>query len=191
MKWTTFSIFCIFYLTLLLFADRRQAVAPVAHEFSAAYDLSRENTVLHAPSEVQANGWNAAQIPTERLVVPLIMIRSTATGKITMREVAGFEKAHGVIPPGALIVTTAAGASFDFESLRFLSEGRGAFGIGGIGRVDFVSNAPFIAAKGMYVIENLQLPEKVASGAIVTVAPEKSNANVAPVRLIALERTAQ
>lgn len=191
MKWTTFSIFCIFYLTLLLFADRRHAVAPVAHEFSAAYDLSRDKTVLHAPSEVQANGWNAAQIPTERLVAPLIIIKASPTNQVTMREVAEFEKAYGMIPPGAFVVTNAEGASFDFDALRFLTEGRGAYGIGATGRVDFVSNAPFIAAKGMYVIENLTLPDHIGNGAIVTVAPEKSNASVAPVRLIALERAAQ
>jgi kynurenine formamidase len=188
MKWITFSIFCILYLTLLLFADHRQAAATINHEFAAAYDLSTEATVLHAPAEVQSNGWNAAQIPAERLVAPLILITPSATGNVGLREIVAFEKQNGVIPPGAFIVAKTAGANFDFDALRFLSEARGVYGLGAPGRVDFVSNAPFIAAKGMYVVENLSLPERVKNNAIVTIAPEKASAGVAPVRLIALER---
>jgi kynurenine formamidase len=189
MKWITFSVFCVFYLALLLFADHRPAAARIDHEFSAAYDLSTSTTLLHAPAEVQANGWTASQIPTERLVSPLIIVRPSPTGIVGLREVADFEKQFGTIPPGAFVVANSAPVAFDFEALRFLAEARCAYGIGANGRVDYVSSAPFIAAKGMYVVQDLALPKGVKSGAIVTIAPQKSDASVAPARLIALERS--
>jgi kynurenine formamidase len=191
MKWITFSIFCVFYLALLLFADHRHAATTINHEFAAAYDLSTETSVLHAPAEVQSSGWNAAQIPAERLVAPLILITPSATKNVGLREIVAFEKQNGVIPPGAFVVAKAAGANFDFDALRFLSEARGVYGLGAPGRVHFVSNASFIAAKGMYVVENLSLPERVKNNAIVTIAPKKVSVGVAPVRLIALERASK
>jgi hypothetical protein len=186
MKWTTFSIFCIFYLALMLFAERRPA--PAVHQFSAAYDLSNEMTVLHAPAEAQSNGWSAAQIPPQRLVAPLVRLEANSARQVTLREIVRYEKEHGAIPPGALIVSDGARVSFDFDALRFLAEGRDAYGIGATGEVDFVANAPFIAAKGMYVIDRVSLPANAKSGAIVTVAPEKSETAIAPVRLLALEQ---
>ena len=186
MKWTTFSIFCIFYLALMLFAERRPA--PVEHEFSAAYDLSNEMTILHAPAEVQSNGWTAAEIPPQRLVVPLVRIEPNANQQVTLREIVRYEKESGTIPPGALVVGQGQRVAFDFEALRFLAEGRGTYGIAATGEVDFVANAPFIAAKGMYVIDRVTLPAKVKSGAVVMVAPEKSQTAIAPARLIALEQ---
>lgn len=188
MKWITFSVFCVFYLALLLFADHRPAAARIDHEFSAAYDLSTPQTLLHAPAEAQSNGWNAAQIPAERLVAPLIILRPSPMGVVGLREIVDFEKQHGTIPPGAFVASSAAPVAFDFEALRFLVEGRNIYGIGANGRVDTVSSAPFIAAKGIYVVQDLALPSGVKSGAIVTIAPQKSEASVAPARLIALER---
>jgi hypothetical protein len=102
MKWTTFSIFCIFYLALMLFAERRPA--PALHQFSAAYDLSNEMTVLHAPAEAQDNGWTAAQIPPQRLVSPLVRLEADADLQVSLQEIVRYEKEHGKIPPGALIV---------------------------------------------------------------------------------------
>lgn len=187
MKWTTFSIFCIFYLALMLFAERRPA--PATHQFSAAYDLSNELTVLHAPAEVQGNGWTAAQIPPQRLVAPLIHLEAEANQQVTLREIVRYEKEHGTIPPGALIVVDAPRPSFDFDALRFLTEGRDVYGLAATGEVNFIANAPFIAAKGMYVIDRVSLPAAVKSGTVVTIAPEKSQTAIAPVRLIALEQT--
>jgi hypothetical protein len=186
MKWTTFSIFCIFYLALMLFAERRPA--PAVHQFSAADDLSNEMTILHAPAEVQSNGWTAAQIPPQRLVAPLVRLEAGANQQITLREIVRYEKKHGTIPPGALVVSEGERVNFDFDSLRFLAEGRDAYGIAATGEVDFVANAPFIAAKGMYVIDRVALPASVQSGAVVMIAPEKSQTAIAPVRLIALEQ---
>lgn len=188
MKWTTFSIFCTFYLALMLFAEHRPTAA-VGHEFSAAYDLSTESTVLHAPAEAQANGWTAAQLPAQCLVASLVILHQD--GLITLDHIAQYEKAHGAIAPGALVIADGHNVNFDFESVRFLAEGRGVYGLGAAGRVDFVSNAPFIAAKGMYVIENLTIPAELHSGAMVTIAPEKSNTAVAPARLLALERATE
>lgn len=187
MKWTTFSIFCIFYLALMLFAERRPA--PAVHQFSAAYDLSNELTVLHAPAEVQGNGWTAAQIPPQRLVSPLVRLEADANQQVSLREIVRYEKEHGTIAPGALIVVDAPHPSFDFDAVRFLAEGRDAYGLAATGEVNFIPNAPFIAAKGMYVIDRVSLPTSVKSGAIVTIAPEKSQTAIAPVRLIALEQT--
>ena len=189
MKWITFSVFCVFYLALLLFADHRHAASPIDHEFAAAYDLSTPTTVLHAPAEVQVNGWKASQIPTERLVSPLMILHPSPTGVIGLREIVDFEKQYGTIPPGAFVTSSSAPVAFDFEALRFLAEARNVYGIGANGRLDYVSNAPYIAAKGMYVVQNLALPKGLKSGAIVTIAPQKSDANVVPARLIALERS--
>jgi hypothetical protein len=191
MKWTTFSIFCVFYLAILLFAQHQRAATPINHEFSAAYDLSSADTVLHAPAEVQRNAWNAGTIPTERLVAPLILVPASPTGHVGLNEIVSFEKQHGTIPPGSFIAAKTSTVNFDFEALRFLAEARNIYGLGASGRVDYVSNAPFIAAKGMYVIERLALPEHVRSGAMVMIAPQKSDAAVAPVRLIALERASK
>lgn len=186
MKWTTFSIFCVFYLALMLFAERRPA--PAVHQFSAAYDLSNELTVLHAPAEVQGNGWTAAQIPPQRLVAPLVRLEADADQQVSLRDIVRYEKEHGTIAPGALIVVNAPHPTFDFDAVRFLAEGRDVYGLAATGEVNFIPNAPFIAAKGMYVIDRVSLPANVKSGAIVTIAPEKSQTAIAPVRLIALEQ---
>jgi kynurenine formamidase len=67
-------------------------------------------THLDAPIHFSEKGWTADQIPLERLVAPGVVVdvakQATADAdyRLTKDDVLAWEKAHGRIPPGAIVL---------------------------------------------------------------------------------------
>jgi kynurenine formamidase len=184
MKWKSFVIAWALALTLLLFAQRHSATAdhklyahiidlshtvsesapaPSAHVRNAA---SRNNifffdqhasTRMEAPAQVVRGMWSVDQIPSERLVRPLVIIdvhekvRSNPDYRLSMQDVADFEQNHGRIPGGAVVMAstgwddrwndsglyrnisvdgTAHFPGYTLEAAEFLVQARGIVGLG-------------------------------------------------------------
>jgi kynurenine formamidase len=81
--------------------------------FYAANTLSTPEhggTHLDAPRHFDENGWTTEQIPLDRLLAPAVVIDITARTsadrdyRLTRDDVLAFEKAHGAIPRGAIVL---------------------------------------------------------------------------------------
>ena len=78
-----------------------------ANEFCTA---EHGGTHLDAPLHFAEKGWSADEIPVERLIgrAVVVDIRSRASGdadaELTVEDLAGWERAHGRIPAGAIVV---------------------------------------------------------------------------------------
>ena len=184
MKWKSFVVAWTLALTLLLFAQRRSSSSehmPYAHIVDLSHAVSdsapetsahgtrissRNNyfvldqhaaTRLEAPSQLIRGMWSVDQIPSERLVRPMVVIdvhdkvRSNPDYRLSMQDVADFEQDHGRIPGGAVIMAstgwedrwndsdryrnvtpdgTAHFPGYTLEAAEFLVQARGAVGLG-------------------------------------------------------------
>ena len=67
-------------------------------------------THVDAPAHFTPGAWTAEQIPAERLVRPLIVLELAARAQhdadylVSLEDIADWEKQHGRIPPGAVVM---------------------------------------------------------------------------------------
>jgi len=178
-----FIVACILSLTLFLFAARRQNASGAAPEFRGTVDLTHAMsqqtfsrpvevadkyvagkklsdefvTYLEAPAHFTEGSWTVDQIPTERLIAPLVVIDISKEAlrnpdyQLSMEDVAAWEREHGDVPPGAIVMANTGWTDkwkspadyrnpdrsgdmhfpgFSFEAARFLIEARSIFGLG-------------------------------------------------------------
>lgn len=207
LKVQLFVVAATLSIAMLLFAAQRRDVGPpqfrsiidlTASNLSAGASASSQNTLLISPAKV-GGAWTVDSLPALRLVAPLAIIRAEhknfpdSESLVTMDDVASFERTHGAIAQGAIVLVTSnhAGATpiIHNDALHFLIEARNVVGIGNAGtQVVSADQNSYLAAKGIYQLENVAsislLPH---SGAIAVAAPQKiPGASESPVRLMAL-----
>lgn len=213
-------------------ANEYEAVEPMHIEPAATYEkngyMARTVTVpeqagthVDAPAYFIRGRWTADQIPAERLVRPLAVIDITAKVRnnpdyrLTLEDVAEWEKAHGHIAFGSVVMARTGwderwSSAKDYrnadaqgqphfpgislEAARFLVEGRQAVGLGidtmsvdGGGSKDF-SVHRYCEMHAVYQVENVaNLWQAPPAGATVVVAPAKiEGAAGAPARVMAM-----
>ena len=196
-------------IAILLFAAQKHNLG-TGPQFRAVVDLtaastlkvdlsSPGNTILVAPAKI-GGVWTVDTLPPTRLVAPLAVIEAQhknfpdSESLVTMNDVADYERDHGAVPQGALVLLTATQErtpQFSEDALHFLVEARNIVGIGNAG-TEVVSSTEnrYLADKGIYELENVaNLSLVPRSGVIAIAAPEKINgASEGPVRLMALVR---
>ena len=195
-------------IAMLLFAaQRREAQTP---QFRSIIDLtatsvssinsSFQGTLLVAPAKL-GGAWTVDSLPPLRLVAPLAVIQAErkhfpdSESLLTMDDIATYERIHGPVSQGAIVLLTSAhvgtAPEIDADALHFLVEARNIVGIGSAG-AQLVSSEqnPYLAKKGIYQLENVENLSLVPrSGAIAMAAPQKiPGASESPVRLMALVR---
>src|SRR5271170_305511 len=130
MKGRTFIVGCVLALALLVFAKRHQVAVPPP-EFRAVVDLTHSltgqcrgtqqartigaslpddfATRLDAPAEFARGLWTIDQIPSERLLAPLVVVEATAEAKanpdyqVSLEDIARWEEVNGAIPLNAVV----------------------------------------------------------------------------------------
>jgi kynurenine formamidase len=178
-------------------------------------------THVDAPAYFIKGRWTTDEIPAERLVRPLVVVdvtdkvKNDPDYKVTLEDLAAWEKAHGHVPFGSVVMARTGWDSrwvspndyrnpdasgrphfpgFTLEAARFLVEGRQAVGIGidtmsvdGGGSKDFMVHR-YCESRSVYQVENVaNLWRAPESGATVVVAPAKIEASAgAPARVIAM-----
>lgn len=195
-------------IAMILFAAQKRETAQP--QFRSIIDLtsssasgidltSAQGTTLVAPAKV-GGAWTVESLPTLRLVAPLAIIKAEhknfpdSESLVTMDDVASYEREHGAVAQGAIVLVTGKTGTTPIlsnDALRFLVEARNAVGIGNAGK-EIVSSQenPYLAIKGIYQLENVaNLDLLPRSGAIAVAAPQKiPGAAESPVRLMALVR---
>lgn len=194
-------------IAMILFAAQKRETAQP--QFRSIIDLtssasrmdltSAQGTTLVAPAKV-GGAWTVDSLPTLRLVAPLAIIKAEhknfpdSESLVTMDDVASYEREHGAVAQGAIVLVTGKTGITPIlsnDALRFLVEARNAVGIGNAGK-EIVSSQenPYLAIKGIYQLENVaNLDLLPRSGAIAVAAPQKiPGAAESPVRLMALVR---
>jgi kynurenine formamidase len=207
-------------LALFLFAQRHPEAAQ-SSSFRGVVDLTRTSegksqhdlsTRIDAPARFAKNLWTVDQIPAERLVAPLVVLdvsgatQQDSDHQISVDDVAGWERSHGPIPLGAVVIArtkqrsnfdnATRSSGFSAESAAFLVEGRNVTGLGTdapdleSGRTSEHGIDKYTLSHSVYVLKNVASLEQVpVSGAVVMVAPAKlAGRTQAPVRLLALLR---
>ena len=208
LKIQAFVVAATLSIALLLFAAQNhkihtgpefRAVVDLTASTSLRVDLNSRNTILVAPAKI-GGVWTVDTLPTTRLVAPLAVIEAQhknfpdSESLVTMNDVADYERDHGAVPQGALVLLTSKKEQtprFSDDALHFLVEARNIVGIGNSGTdVAPSTQDRYLATKGIYELENVaNLSLVPASGVIAIAAPEKINgANEGPVRLMALVR---
>jgi kynurenine formamidase len=218
MRIRSFIVAYALVLAILLFADRRPGsnredhyshvvdltAAPIAHVPRASASESRTHII--APGALIPGTWAAGQIPSDRLIAPLVVVDLNAPAigneaQLSLDDIAAWEGRHGMIPEGSVIAIRRTdaepAASTDFpiahDAAIFLIEGRSTIGFALDAPVDFSRDrtlAQQIALRGNYVVEGTagfaSLP---ATGSLIIVAPQKNkNPGSAPVRVLAMVR---
>jgi kynurenine formamidase len=180
-------------------------------------------THIDAPAHFAQGLWTVEQIPTERLVVPLVVIdvRKEATAnadyQLSIDDIAGWEKAHGQIPQGSVVIARTGWESrwksaqdyrnadakgvlhfpgYSEQAARFLVQGRNTIGLGiDTLSVDYGPSKDYPVHKytlshSLYHLENVaNLASAPESGATVVVAPMKlEGGSGGPVRILALTK---
>lgn len=196
-------------IAMLLFAARRHdsGAAPqyrTVMDLTASIAADRQNpaaqTTLVSPAAL-GGAWNLETLPSTRLIAPLAVIEAKhknfpdSESLITMDDVATYERLHGAVPQGAMILLASVKSGnnpvLNHDALHFLAEARNVEAIGGAGK-QLVSpdENSYIAQKGIYELENISnLAVVPRSNAVGVAAPEKiAGANQGPVRLMALVR---
>jgi kynurenine formamidase len=220
MRIRSFIVAYTLVLAILLFADRRPGANREDH-YSHVVDLtatpianaprataSESKTRIIAPSALIPGTWAAGQIPSERLIAPLVVmdLNAAALGneaQLSLDDIAAWEARHGMIPQGSVIAVRRAGTNSkpvpatDFpiahDAAIFLIEGRTTIGFALETPVDFSSDrtlAQQLALRGNYVVEGAgtfnSLP---ATGSLIIVAPQKNkHPGAALVRVLAMVR---
>ena len=178
-------------------------------------------THIDAPAHFARGSWTVDQIPPERLIAPLVVIdisgkvRTDPDHRLSVQDVADWEKANGQIPPGAVIMARTGWSArwnseteyrnadpkgvmhfpgYSLEAAHFLVESRSPLGLGiDTLSVDYGPSKDFevhqyTLAHGLYHLENVaNLDHVPESGAIALVAPMKlEGGSGGPVRIMAL-----
>lgn len=178
-------------------------------------------THIDAPAHFVQGLWTVEQIPTERLVAPLVVIdvrneaRANADYQVSVDDIAGWEKSHGPIPQGSVVIARTGWESrwrspqdyrhaddkgvlhfpgYSQEAAQFLVQGRNIIGLGiDTLSVDYGPSKDYPVHKytlshSLYHLENVANLENVPeSGATVVVAPIKlEGGSGGPVRILAL-----
>jgi kynurenine formamidase len=127
------------------------------------------------------------QITPDRFVVPVAVL-SSRNGQVGLEEVEDYERAHGPIPPGAMVALPMR-ADLRSDALEFLATGRRIYGLA-LDAHMHEKTALEAVNQGVYVVSQLGSMEQIpASGAIAVVAPVKApGATSAPARVYALLR---
>lgn len=181
-------------------------------------------THIDAPAHFAKASWTVDQIPPDRLIAPLAVIDVSAKCKnnpdylLSMEDVAAWEKSHGQVPPGAVVMARTGWAArwnsmsdyrgvagpggtmhfpgFSLDAAKFLVESRSIYGLG----IDTLGVDPgpsrdfpvhrYTAAHNIYHLENVaDLSAVPASGAILIASPAKlEGGSGGPVRIFALLR---
>jgi len=196
---------------LLLFAVRRHAPRP-ENRYSQVVDLTvrtlvktgteaRSGTRIISPAALVPGTWEAAQIPAERLIGPIVVMDLNASStQISVDDIANWESRHGNVPLGAIVairrVGTARSSTSDpfplsTDAAQFLMDARYTRG--------FVVETPAslgsdrklsrqIALHGNYVVEGAaRLAPLPITGSLIIVAPGKNGtAAESPVRVLAM-----
>ena len=142
MRIRSFIIAYALVLAILLFADRRPGSAPqdrYSHVIDLTVgDLTVDDLTLHdltdghatapralptesstriiAPGTLIPGTWTAGQIPSERLVAPLVVLDLDSgsspkeNSPISLDDIAAWESRHGMIPQGAVVAIRRLGA---------------------------------------------------------------------------------
>lgn len=202
-----FVVGAVLSIAMLLFAatHHENAAGP---QYKTVIDLSTSiptssqtlvpQTTLVAPAEL-GGAWNLETLPSTRLIAPLAVIEAEhkhfrdSESLITMDDVATYERLHGAVPQGAMILLASVKSGshpvLNHDALHFLAEARNVVAIGGAG-TQLVSSDEnsYLARKGIYELENISNLAVVPRSNVVGVAaPEKiAGANQGPVRLMAL-----
>jgi kynurenine formamidase len=207
LKVQTFVVVATLSVAMLLFAAQHRDVA-AGPQFRAVIDLSHSDkgiaglgsgkTILIAPASL-GGAWTLDSLPTTRLIAPLAVIEAErknfpdSESLVTMDDVAAYERAHGAISQGAIILLVSSNKSamplFSHDALHFLIEARNVVGIGTAGtQIVSADENSYLAKRGIYELENVDNLSLVPrSGVIAVAAPQKiSGAAEGPVRLMAL-----
>ncbi|MGA8489293.1 MAG: cyclase family protein [Terriglobales bacterium] len=177
MKIRTLIVGYVLALALFLFAQRHpsassptefRAVVDLTHPVSLhalAFERARNSvlspelfgTRIDAPAHFARSLWTVDQIPTERLIAPLVVVDVTAKTanrpdyQISVEDIAQWEQAHNQIPLGSVIMARTGWDSrwnsikdyrnadragtmhfpgYSQDAAKFLIEGRNALGLG-------------------------------------------------------------
>ncbi len=180
-------------------------------------------THLDAPAHFADGAWTVDQIPAEHLVRPLVIIdvrgqvKDDPDYEVTVEDIAAWEDAHGMIPPGAVVMAYTGWderwnsqksfrneqadhlthyPGFSLEAAKFLVKTREVVGLGidtmsvDIGATESYPVHLFTSRENVYHLENVaNLALVPAAGATVVVAPIKlEHGSGGPARVLALVR---
>lgn len=204
-KVQAFVVASVFSIAILLFAAQRHD-SGATPQFHAVVDLSSDQvpaaassspTALIAPARF-GGAWTLQSLPPTRLIAPLAVIEAhhknfpDSEALVTMDDVSAFERTHGAVPQGAIVLLTSENASispvFNSDALRFLVEARNVVGVGSAGsQIVSAPDNSYLAGKGVYKIENVvNLSLIPHTGMIGVAAPDKIASAEGPVRFMAL-----
>lgn len=225
MQLRSFIVAYVLVLAILLFADRRPGstrqdryshVVDLTDGQSVAGAHAQSGTRLIAPGALIPGTWAAGQIPSERLVAPLVVMdlnaaNSTSEGapRISLDDISNWESHHGLIPQGAVVAIRRMGVANDApvfnaniedlsaplpiarDAAMFLVEARDTIGFAVETSVNFSSDrtlAQQLALRGNYVVEGAApFTSLPATGSLIIVAPAKDKKpGAAPVRILAM-----
>jgi kynurenine formamidase len=205
MRIRSFIIAYALVLAILLFADRRPGSAQ-SDRYSHVMDLTavpsatRESTTrIIAPAALIPGTWTAGQIPSERLVAPLVVLDLNATAaaapdgspqisvaQISLDDIAAWETQHGIIPQGAVVAIRRIGASAVLSATQFpISRDAAMFLIEARYTIGFAVETPVnlsldrtlarqLSLHGDYVVEGAaRFTSLPATGSLIVVATEK------------------
>jgi kynurenine formamidase len=177
MKTRTLIVGYVLALALFLFAQRHpgsssptgfHSVVDLTHTIDArswAYELAdksvspprRFGTRIDAPARFARGLWTVDQIPTDRLLAPLVVLDVSANianhpdYQISVEDIARWEQAHNQIPLGSIVIVRTGWDSrwnsvndyrnadrkgtmhfpgYSPDAAKFLVEGRNALGLG-------------------------------------------------------------
>jgi len=192
---------------MLLFAatHRENAAGP---QYKTVIDLSASilarsqatlsETTIVSPAEF-GGAWNLESLPSTRLIAPVAVIEAQhknfpdSESLVTMDDVANYERLHGAVAQGSMILLASSQQSFapvlNHDALHFLAEARNIIAIGGAGtQLTATDENAYLAKKGIYELENVSNLSLVPrSGVVGVAAPQKlAGATEGPVRLMAL-----
>lgn len=224
MRIRTFVIGYVLALALLLFAQRRgepqqpggfSSVVDLTKTAGATYGSRLAGTRIVAPAQLNSGLWTVDQIPAERLIAPLVVIDVSASSfensdyQLSVEDIASWEKMHGHIPLGAIVVARTGWdpswngqksdrslhyPGYSEDAARFLVDGRRVLGLG----IDTASLDPgstkvslarrYALEHSVYPLENVANLNRVpATGSVAVVAPMKvAGGTSGPVRVLAL-----
>jgi len=178
-------------------------------------------THIDAPAHFAAGLWTVDQIPAERLVAPMVVIdmrqqvQGDADYRLSVEDIAKWERAHGQIPIGAIVMLRTGWESrwdsvkdyrnadakgvmhfpgYSEEAAKFLVEGRQPVGLGiDTLSIDYGPSQHFevhryTLSHSLYHLENVaNLGAVPETGAVVISAPAKiEGGSGGPVRVLAL-----
>jgi kynurenine formamidase len=161
----------------------------------------QSRTRIISPAALLPGTWDAAQIPAERLIGPLVVMDLNAPSlQISVEEIANWEAQHGTVPLGAIIAVRRIGTLHSSTSDAFpLSADAAQFLMDARYSRGFMVETPArlsvdprlsrqIALHGNYVVEgSTRLAALPETGSLLIVAPaENRKAVKSPVRVLAM-----